>query len=119
MHHKTIITCVIAAACICIPTAGYANLDPAVSKFVVPGRPAADLTLTFRKQVKLERSAFELVDEHNVRIPIDNVVINAAGRDVVVSLDRGLKPGSYKVQWRACYEDGQVEQGTYNFEVRH
>lgn len=117
MYTKTILACVVVAACFAVPTAGYASLEAAIPPVEAIARPAADLTLSFSYKVDLERSRFEILDHNSQRVPFSELQVYNGGTNVVVPIDARLPPGKYKLRWTAFSEDGRAETGTYLFNI--
>ena len=108
-------SCVIAAVCLCIPSAGYASLESDVSWRTELEPSRGNITLTFGQPINLDRSKFELIDEGNARVPL--LQLRAEDRNVILPVDRDWKPGAYTVRWHATYWNGQVDEGHCTFEI--
>ena len=81
------------------------------------GAAPAEITLKFSEAPMAKFSRLELTDAAGGAVPVKPA--KAADRDTLaVAPDAPLKPGVYKVKWRAVADDMHRTQGGFSFTVR-
>jgi hypothetical protein len=77
--------------------------------------PDIPIWLRFNVRVDGKRSRLELVSADGSTIPVP--VPKQTAPDVLESNVSGLKPGTYKLQWKALASDGHMSNGEVDFTV--
>lgn len=77
--------------------------------------PDVPIWLRFNVRVDGKRSRLQLVTTDGATIPVDAPKQTAP--DVLESHVNGLKPGTYKLQWKALASDGHMSNGEVDFTV--
>ena len=77
--------------------------------------PDVPIYLRFNVRVDGKRSRLQLVTDDGVTISVD--APRQTAPDVLESHVTGLKPGAYKLQWKALASDGHMSSGEVDFTV--
>jgi len=77
--------------------------------------PDVPIFLRFNVRVDGKRSRLTLLAPDGSAVPVPDVKQTAP--DVLESQITGLKPGAYKLQWRALASDGHMSSGVVEFTV--
>lgn len=77
--------------------------------------PDVPIWLRFNVRVDGKRSRLQLVTSDGSTIPVEAPKQTAP--DILESHITGLKPGSYKLQWKALASDGHMSNGEVDFTV--
>ena len=77
--------------------------------------PDVPIWLRFNVRVDGKRSRLQVVTSDGSTVPVDTPKQNAP--DILESHVSGLKPGSYKLQWKALASDGHMSNGEVDFTV--
>lgn len=77
--------------------------------------PDVPIWLRFNVRVDGKRSRLQLVTPDGSTIPVDAPKQTAP--DILESHATGLKPGTYKLQWKALASDGHMSNGEVDFTV--
>lgn len=77
--------------------------------------PDVPIWLRFNVRVDGKRSRLQLTGPDGSTIPVDAPKQTAP--DILESHVSGLKPGTYKLQWKALASDGHMSNGEVDFTV--
>jgi methionine-rich copper-binding protein CopC len=90
--------------------------DPRVGSTV--DKPPARVTLQFTEALEPAFSTLKVVDAAGHEVDSGDKQVDPKDRRMMSVSVRALKPGAYKVIWRALSADTHVTQGDFKFEVR-
>jgi len=77
--------------------------------------PDVPIWLRFNVRVDGKRSRLQLVTADGSSIPV--AAPKQTAPDILESNVTGLKPGTYKLQWKALASDGHMSNGEVDFTV--
>jgi len=106
-------------ACFASPALAHAFLeraDPRVGSTV--DKAPERVTLHFSEQLEPAFSSLKVVDGEGHEVDKGDRDLDPKDRTVMRVSIPPLKPGAYKVIWRALSADTHVTQGDFRFEVR-
>ena len=89
------------------------HADPRVGSIV--DKAPARVTLHFSEELEPAFSTLKVVDGGGHEVDSADKQVDAGAMSVAVP---ALKPGKYKVIWRAVSTDSHATQGDFTFEVR-
>ena len=77
--------------------------------------PDIPIWLRFNVRVDGKRSRLQIIAPDGSSIPVESPKQTAP--DILESHAKGLKPGDYKLQWKALASDGHMSNGEVDFTV--
>lgn len=92
------------------------HAEPRVGSTV--DKPPARITLKFSEALEPAFSTVKVVDGAGQQVDAKDGQVDPKDRTVMSISVPALKPGTYKVIWRALSADTHVTQGDFKFEVR-
>ena len=100
------------------PALAHAQLEaasPAVNARLAA--PPTEIRLEFSAKVDPAASSVELTDSGGHDVPLGARRSGESQRVLVVRIGKPLRPGRYRVAWRAASFDGHVTEGAFGFTV--